>query len=59
MGLQKRGEKLSFSKLRDADIIPIREYHFKGLDFDTIGSLYGVNRKTIIDVINKRTWKHI
>src|SRR5690606_22957036 len=59
LGLMGKGEDLPFSKLTSEDIPVIRNLFRRGQTFDEIAPQFGVDRKTIIDVINKRTWKHI
>lgn len=59
LGLQNvpKGEKHSFSKLSKNQVIAIRKEYAKGAISHTGLSIkYGVNRVTISDLLNKRTW---
>lgn len=57
------GEKNGHSKLSEKDVIEIRKVYVKGKhsDFNSRGLArkYGVNPKTILDVVNYRNWKDI
>jgi len=54
-----RGERVTVSKLKAADIPEIRGLHRQGMATEKIGPLFGVSGRTIRDVINRRTWRHI
>lgn len=56
--INQKGEKNCSSKLKEQDVIEIR----KILNNDNllfIASKYSVSKWTILDIRNKRTWKHI
>lgn len=47
------------SVLLEDDINEIRNLHKNGLNFKSIGGLYGVHRVTISQIIKGKTWGHI
>ena len=54
-----RGERNPRSILRSQDIKIIRQMYARGLTHRFIASKFGVQRQTIGDVLNKRTWTHV
>ena len=55
--LHKCGEKCSYSKLKEKDVIFIRQN--KKLNIKELAEKFEVSRNTIADVIYYRTWKHL
>ena len=54
------GEKSSSAKLTEKEVLEIRELYATGnYTQKELGLKYNVNRCTICDIINRRTWKHI
>lgn len=53
------GEANSSSKLKESDIIEIRNLSKNGLSSRKIADIFSVKKGTILSVINKKTWKHI
>ena len=59
-GLQKGavGEKQYNSKLKEYEVLEIRKIG-KNKTLEEIASIYNVNFRTISNVLNRKTWKHI
>lgn len=54
------GEKNASAKLTDRDVIEIRErYAAGGILQRELAEIYGVSKWTILDVVNRKRWKHI
>lgn len=59
-GRQARGENQHLAKLTEAQVREIRDQHAAGTcDQRRFAELFGVNRKTINQVVNRQTWKHL
>lgn len=56
-GLQLCGEKCNFSKLKEKDVIFIRNN--KNLSFEEMAKMFNVTIGTIKSIINYETWKHL
>ncbi len=54
-----QGVNNGMSKLKEKDIFKIRESYRLGDTPQKISNKFGVSSKTIRNVINKQTWKHI
>ena len=54
-----KGENHPHSILSEQDVNMIIELFNQGLNCVKISKIFSVNRKTISDIKNKRTWKHI
>lgn len=55
-----RGEKAGAAKLKDHQIKEIRKlYKTTEYSFQNIGKKFNVSKKTILDIIHNKTWKHI
>lgn len=58
--LQPRGEKSKSSKLKQYDIVLIRELlENSHISMQRIGRLFNVSGNAIYDIKNNKTWKHI
>lgn len=54
------GSKNSMSKLDESDVIGIRKKFKTGIYTQKqLGDVYGVSRRTIGDILNRNTWKHV
>jgi len=53
------GEKVSWSKLSNADIPQIYEFRKQGMTQKAIASLYGVSRQAIGNIFLGRSWNSI
>jgi len=53
------GENGHNAKLKNKNILKIRQLYKKGLTQRKIGQLFGVGQTTICSIINRKTWKHI
>lgn len=53
-----RGEKQHLAKLKEADVLKIRELLALGLTQSEIGRAYGVCAKSIAQIKNGKTWAH-
>lgn len=59
MSIARRGEKCPLSKLKEVDIIPIRELYKNGVKTPEIASKYNVTKYCIKNIIYGRAWKHV
>jgi hypothetical protein len=58
--LARHGTQVNTCKLTEQDVMDIREtYLHTGISYRKLGKLYGVNHRTICDLVNRITWKHI
>lgn len=55
----QRGELNEVAKLRERDIPAIRAAYAKGATCTQLGGRYGVHRRTISDVVRRKTWAHV
>lgn len=55
----KRGENHHYSKLSKLNVLDIKRLINSGLNDTDISNLYGVHRRSINDIRNKRSWAHI
>ncbi|PGL88562.1 HNH endonuclease [Bacillus thuringiensis] len=53
------GEMQGKSKLKEVDIVHIRQMYDWGLTGQDISKLYGVSDSTIYGVLNKKYWRHV
>jgi hypothetical protein len=53
------GSKHWFSILTEVQIIEIKQFHTEGKSNGEIAKIYKVNRQTISNIINKKSWKHV
>ena len=60
-GVQPKGEKHNSAKLTEKQVLKIRKTYDKknGITATKLGNEYGVDRKVIHDIINRKIWKHI
>lgn len=54
-----KGEKIGQSKLKNGDILIIREMSKNGISQQAIADKYGVVQTTISGIVRRKTWKHI
>jgi|APGre2960657404_1045060.scaffolds.fasta_scaffold17497_3 hypothetical protein len=57
-----KGEKSKVSKLKNEDVIYIREKYKprdKQYNKEKLSTMFNVSQRTINDIISKKTWKHI
>jgi len=61
IGLQKikKGENCSWSKFNEKQILKIRELSNNKFTSVSISKIYNVTPKTINNIVNRKTWKHI
>ena len=60
IGKALEGEKHVGSKLTESDIHQIREKYIPyTYSYSTLAKEYGVDKKLIINIVKRRTWKHI
>lgn len=57
-GLFPRGERVAFSKLKEADVLAIRE-EMKTGPAETVALRHGVTVSTVCKIKNGRLWKHL
>jgi len=53
---QARGHRIAASKLNESDIREIREFLAKGISKRRLAMVYGISRRTILDVEIGKTW---
>lgn len=53
------GEKNGRSKLKEKEIIEIREKHKQGFSYESIGKVYGVHKATIGKIVRRKLWSKI
>lgn len=60
-GRQRKGETMPTALLTEKEVLEIREKYDKesGYTYKKLGEMYNVNKGTVGDLINRRTWKHI
>jgi hypothetical protein len=54
-----RGEINGTSKLTADEVLSIRQHLTTGCTKTSIAEIYGVSRKLILDIQNKKVWKHV
>jgi hypothetical protein len=54
-----RGEQVKVSKLTGPDVLEIRELHTKGQSQLDIAGQFGVTRRNINEIVNRKSWRHI
>jgi len=57
--LYKRGEKSPNTKLKDSDVVKIRELNNEGVSYAKLGEMYNISKWSIRDICKYDTWKHI
>jgi len=56
----QKGENNGASKLKDNDVIKIRQLHQSNkFTMTKLGNMYNVNRSTISYIVNNKTYKHL
>jgi len=55
----RSGESNGTSKLKESDIIKIRELASKGVSQYKIADQYKIDRSNVGSIVNRKTWKHI
>lgn len=55
----RKGSRCNFSKLKEIQVVKIKELISEGYKDLWIGKIFGVNWKTIGDIRLHKTWKHI
>jgi hypothetical protein len=58
-GRSVRGERSDRAKLTEAQVLEIRALWAAGHKAKEIAPQYGINHRTIILIVNRRTWKHV
>jgi len=54
-----KGENGGRSKLKEHEVIQIRELHRQGLSPSAIASRFDTNRRNVSFIVNRKTWVHI
>lgn len=55
----RSGENSGTSKLKEKDVIKIRELGSKGVSHYKIAAQYNIDRSNVDCIVNRKTWKHI
>lgn len=58
-GLHQHGEKHGMAKLKDRDVLEIRELLSKGVRACEITKIYNASNQTIHSIKTRATWKHL
>ncbi len=58
-GRRAVGEAVARAKLKDSNIIRIREMHKEGLSHRDIATWFGVSHRAIGDILTGKTWRHV
>ena len=58
-GLLKMGESSHMAKIKEKDIIEIRELNKSGVCRNSLSDTYSLSKATIHRIIHKQSWKHI
>lgn len=58
-GRSQRGEQSSQSKLNEQQVRRIREMRSQGMTQQAIADEFGVNRRTVQDIVSGRLWRHL
>jgi hypothetical protein len=58
-GRSNRGERASWSILKESDIPEVFRLSRQGLNQREIGEIYGVNQATISSVLRRTSWPHV
>ncbi len=59
MGLRTVGEYHGFAKLKEKEVLEIKQLYKDGLSINKIRKMFGVSHKTIGNIIKRRTWVHL
>jgi hypothetical protein len=54
-----KGENGGRSKLKEHEVLQIRELHKQGLSSSAIASRFDTNRRNVSFIVNRKTWAHI
>jgi hypothetical protein len=58
-GVYVKGADVASAKLTEQQAYRILDYSAQGKSPSTIAKLFGVHPRTVRDVLNKKTWKHL
>lgn len=58
-GRTAKGDRSGLAKLKDADVLVIRERRAMGELAKTIAADFGIADNTVLCVVNRRTWRHV
>jgi len=56
---QANGEKINHAKLTETDVLKIRDMFSKGKSQLSIAEYFGITKRSVCYIINRKTWKHI
>ncbi len=55
-----RGEEVGNSKLEEFQVIEMRSLYSTGdISLNNLARRYGINKKTVLDIVKRKWWKHI
>ncbi len=57
--MDNKGSNHGNSKLKETDVLKIREMFFNGFSYKDISIIFSVCRRTVRNVVNKTSWKHV
>lgn len=55
----KQGSKHSQAKISEKDALEIRKLYSSGIGSTTISKMYPLSKVAIMNIVNRKTWKHI
>lgn len=58
-GRSPRGEKNSFSRLTEEDVLEMRRLRGLGAKQASLAAMFGVSQPTISAIVNRKTWRHL
>lgn len=58
-GTARVGIKSNLSKLTEDEVIQIRSHRITGGSYRKIAEKFGVDRKTVMDIVARKSWAHI
>lgn len=58
-GTQPQGERVHFAKLNQDQVKEIRRLYAEGVRSDEIAAMFGICRRHVITLKNRKLWKHI
>lgn len=59
LAIAVRGEHSSNAKLKNKDILKIRELRIKGLKLDEIAKMFNISFQHVSDIVRRKKWTHL
>jgi hypothetical protein len=58
-GTRPLGERHNLARLTEADVLEARRLAATGVGSRRLAKLFGVNKRTVLDAVRGRTWRHL